>query len=266
MQDLSIIRNELNFEGRYTQIPNEWIRDTRISFKAKGVLHLLLSHKSGWRTSISHLSSVGKDGRDAVRTAIIELEESGYLVRSRIREGGKLGGSEWRLTDPFDAPPMTDFPMQEKPMLENPMQENPTLKNTNTKKTNNLKKTNIEDIYTQEAFELFWKTYPRKTAKGQARDAYKKALAKISPQELQEAIEKYRQDPNLPEDQFIPHASTWLNQERWSDGALPPRVRKPVSNENAKDIFERAKKLQEQMEGGAKEIEHKGDRDDTELH
>lgn len=262
MHDLSIIRNDLNFEGRYTQIPNEWIRDTRITFKAKGVLHLLLSHKSGWRTSISHLSSVGKDGRDAIRTAIIELEESGYLVRTRIRDSGKLGGSEWRLTDPFDSP-MTDFPMLEKPMQENPMQENPTLKNTNNKKTNDLSKTNIKDIYTSEAFEEFWRTYPRKTAKGNARTAYQKALSKITAIELQKAAERFAEDPNLPDPQFVPHAGTWLNQERWTDGALPPRVQKPVSGENARSIYERARQLQEKMSGGENEIEHKRDGDDS---
>jgi hypothetical protein len=251
MNDLSVIRNELKFEGRFTQVPNEWIRDSRISFKAKGVLHYLLSHKSGWRTSIEHLASSGIDGRDAIRTAIQELETFGYLVRTRLRDNGKLSGAEWELTDPFESQPIDDTPMLENPTQGNPMLENPTLKNTNFKNTNTK-----NTINSNQAFEDFWKAYPRKTAKGQARIAYQKALSKAKPEEVQEAVVRFAEDPNLPEAQFIPHASTWLNQERWSDGALPQRVRKPVGSENAKAIMERAIELQRRMDGGGKEIGH----------
>jgi hypothetical protein len=263
MNELSIIRNDLKFEAYYTQIPNEWIRDPRIGFRAKGVLHYLLSHKSGWKTSLEHLAMVGKDGRDAIRTAIIELEENGYLIRTRLRDSGKLSGSEWELIDPFDSP-SSGKPMLEKPTQENPMLENPTLKNTNNKKTID-KKTNIKNTSetANQAFESFWKIYPRKTAKATARIAYQKAIDKVNIKELEEAVERYASDPNLPEEQFIPHASTWLNQERWSDGPLPQRIQKPVSSDNARAILERATALQNMMGGGAKELGHKTDGDGT---
>ena len=73
------------------------------------------------------------------------------------------------------------------------------------------------------AFEQWWKTYPRRVAKGAARKAYAGALRKTHPRTLQEAVERYAADPNLPEAQYVPHPATWLNQERWSDGPLPPR-------------------------------------------
>jgi len=252
MNDLSIIRNNLKFEHRYTQVPNEWIRDSRIGFRAKGVLHYLLSHQSGWKTSLEHLALAGKDGRDAVRTAIIELEEGGYLRRTRLRDGGKLTGSEWELIDPFESP-MSEKPMLEKPTQEKPMLGNPTLKKTNLKKTIDKK---TKDISSNEGFDKFWESFPRKTAKNNARIAYQKALDNTSVSELQQAVERYASDPNLPEDQFIPHAATWLNQERWHDGALPQRVQKPVSSDNARAILERAIALQQKMEGGGKEIGH----------
>jgi hypothetical protein len=251
MNDLSIIRNELKFDNRYTQVPNEWIRDPRIGFRAKGVLHYLLSHQSGWRTSLEHLAHAGKDGRDAVRTAILELEQIGYLRRSRLRSNGKLTGSEWELVDPFE--PSSEKPKLENPTEENPMLGNPTLKNTNTKKTIDKK---TKELSSNKAFDQFWATYPRKTAKGNARIAYQKALDRVSPEELQQAVESFANDPNLPEEQFIPHASTWLNQERWSDGPLPQRVRKPVSSDNARAILESAMALQSKMSGEVKEIEH----------
>jgi len=260
MNDLSIIRNDLKFEHRFTQIPNEWIRDPRIGFKAKGVLHYLLSHQTGWRTSIAHLAASSRDGRDAIRTAILELEQNGYLKRTRIRESGKLVGAEWTLADPFESP-MTENPTLENPTLENPMLGNPTLKNTNNKNTNNKK---TKDISPNKAFDDFWAIYPRKTAKANARIAYQKALDKISTSDLQSATERFSQDPNLPEEQFIPHAATWLNQERWADGPLPQRVHKPVNNENAKAILERALALQQRKE--VMEIGNQGNGDDTSFH
>lgn len=76
----------------------------------------------------------------------------------------------------------------------------------------------------------FWAAYPRKIGKGAARKAWTKALAKVtSPSVLIEgakaeaaALETRKRNPR-PEDrgrdlgQFVPHPSTWLNQERWED-------------------------------------------------
>jgi len=72
------------------------------------------------------------------------------------------------------------------------------------------------------SFERFWNTYPRKTAKGAATGAWIKALKKASAQEIITAAESYRDDPNR-EEGFTAHASTWLNQERWSDGPIPQK-------------------------------------------
>jgi hypothetical protein len=254
MSDVSIIRNTLRFESHFTQIPNQWLRDNRIGFRAKGVLAYLLSHKSGWQTSLSHLAEVGHDGKDAIRSAIIELENAGYIIRRRLRNGGQLAGAEWELIDPFDNEPMSETPMLENPMQENPMQENPTVKNTNINKTNSLEK-QLEEISFDDKFESFWKSYPRKTAKGSARSAYAKALHKIDWRMLGVACDKYACDPNLPEAQFIPHASTWLNQERWLDGALPNRQKPTSSSDNAKAILQSALEL-EQTINGRREIGH----------
>lgn len=73
-------------------------------------------------------------------------------------------------------------------------------------------------------FDEFWRLYPRSTGKGAAKAAFVKALRKTTLQALLEAAWRFAHDPNLPEPQFIPHPATWLNQERWEDGALPPRT------------------------------------------
>jgi len=249
MNDYSILRNALRFESNFAQIPNKWVRDDRIGFRAKGVLVYLLSHKSGWKTSIGHLAEVSTDGRDAIRTAVLELEAAGYLTRTRLRDNGQLAGSEWELLDPFDLD--AEMPMLENPTQENPMQENPTVKKTNINKTTTKEN---QDISTQNQFEEFWLLYPRRTSKGSAKIAYAKALKKIDHDNLMGAVLRYVSDPNLPEPQFIPHPSTWLNQERWLDGNQPERKKPSSTSDNARAILERAMILD--AEGEQRKIGH----------
>lgn len=57
------------------------VRDTRISFRALGIAVRLLSNAPGFRMTSHDLAneSTDREGRDAVRTALRELEEAGYL-------------------------------------------------------------------------------------------------------------------------------------------------------------------------------------------
>lgn len=77
---------------------------------------------------------------------------------------------------------------------------------------------------TEAAFETFWKLYPRKTAKDNAR----KAFAKINPDaelmaEIMASLAKHATCQAWLKDdgQFIPHAATWLNGKRWNDEVKP---------------------------------------------
>ncbi|WP_445634605.1 helix-turn-helix domain-containing protein [Nostoc sp. DSM 114161] len=80
----------------YTCLSNAAIRDKRLSFKARGLHHLLLSYPDGWKVKIEHLvNESDKDGRTAIASALHELEECGYLTREQTRDPktGRLG--EW---------------------------------------------------------------------------------------------------------------------------------------------------------------------------
>lgn len=77
---------------------------------------------------------------------------------------------------------------------------------------------------TEASFETFWKLYPRKTAKDNAR----KAFAKINPDaellaQILESLAKHCTCQSWLKDdgQFIPHAATWLNGKRWNDEVKP---------------------------------------------
>jgi hypothetical protein len=73
-------------------------------------------------------------------------------------------------------------------------------------------------------FADFWRTYPRKTSKRDARKAWASAVRRTGdPAVVLAGARRYAADPNLPEQQFIPHPATWLNGDRWDDGPLPAR-------------------------------------------
>lgn len=71
-----------------------------------------------------------------------------------------------------------------------------------------------------EDFELFWLEYPRKISKKLARKVWERIKPSV---ELKEkimcalAMQKAYWEKEETEQRFIPHASTWLNQERWED-------------------------------------------------
>ncbi|MFK0127135.1 hypothetical protein ACIQSP_27975 [Streptomyces nigra] len=90
---------------RFTQVANGLFRDNRISYRAKGIFGCISTHRNGWPVTVAALASVGPDGRDAVRAGLRELEQFGYLVRTRLRSpDGTLGGSAYRITDRPAAP------------------------------------------------------------------------------------------------------------------------------------------------------------------
>jgi hypothetical protein len=68
-------------------------------------------------------------------------------------------------------------------------------------------------------FARFWAAYPRKTAKADARKAFTKAWRKLPPFDEDEILAGglERAKAGWVDAQFIPHAATWLNGERWQD-------------------------------------------------
>lgn len=92
----------------FTVINNAVLTDSRLSFRAKGVLVFVLAKPDDWAISERSLAQEGPDGRSAVASALGELEAAGYLQRRRVRNGdGTLG---WENTI-FDEPQaVTDLP------------------------------------------------------------------------------------------------------------------------------------------------------------
>lgn len=70
-------------------IANEALENADLTWRARGVLAYLLSRPEGWTTSAERLASQspkGKEGRDAMRSVLTELETAGYLRREKTQD------------------------------------------------------------------------------------------------------------------------------------------------------------------------------------
>lgn len=86
-------------------------------------------------------------------------------------------------------------------------------------------------------FEAFWKEYPRKVSKRMALKAWQK-LDFIDQTAALEAITQHKaywQAKEIETD-FIPHASTWLNQGRWEDEIVIEAPKK-TGNTSMRDFW-----------------------------
>ena len=78
-----------------------------------------------WDFTLKGLSLINREQIDAIRAAVRELEQAGYIVRSRERDSqGRLRGADYII---YEQPqPVPDLPTLENPTQEKPTQEKPT--------------------------------------------------------------------------------------------------------------------------------------------
>jgi hypothetical protein len=68
---------------QFAWIPNAILNDRELSLRAKGLWVYLNSKPDGWIFSIGRIAAEHQEGKDAVRSAINELEKAGLLTRTR---------------------------------------------------------------------------------------------------------------------------------------------------------------------------------------
>ena len=228
---MRIRRGFVQATDHFTVIPNAWVRDPNLSRRARGLLAELLSHKEGWKVSTDSLWRAGPEGRDAVRKAVQELEDAGYLRReARVGESNKFDGLDYVLTDPDDVSAGETVDGLSGPGF--PATGNPATGNRRTKKNNLPMEGEDQSQKTIEvfggptaadAFSEFWSVYPKKVAKADARKAFAAAMKRADVDDIIAGARRLRDDPNLPEKQYIPHPGKWLRGDQWEDEPLPPR-------------------------------------------
>ena len=85
----------------YTVMSNYHLRDRRLSLKAKGLLSLMLSLPEDWDYTLSGLARISLEGKDAIRAAVVELEQAGYVQRRQTTDkAGKFSSNEYIVGKP----------------------------------------------------------------------------------------------------------------------------------------------------------------------
>jgi hypothetical protein len=147
----------------YLMIDKTGINDVRLSWKAKGLLCYLLSLPDDWQVYVKELMNHASDGRDSTNTALSELMNYGYCIRTINRdESGHFKGYIYNIfevpnsetIDSSDFQPKTDFPYSGNPKSDNPKTELPKtvnpklLRNNLTNELNTLNNNyNNQSIY-----------------------------------------------------------------------------------------------------------------------
>ena len=127
--------------SNYTVMSNHHFKNRKMSLKAKGLLSLMLSLPDTWDYSVSGLVTLSKDGKDSVMSALKELENHGYLKRTRLKDDkGQFSGT---LYDIFEEP------QQEIPMSENPISASQTAEKSNSENQPQLNTDSIKDLPNQ---------------------------------------------------------------------------------------------------------------------
>ncbi len=106
--------------------PSSTVRDDRISYRAAGVLSRLLDNVEGYGMTAEQLANgKAREGRDAVRTALHELEGAGYILRRAIKQlnGSFKGWMMYVYDTPAAATGKPENPLADFPAAGNPPQK-----------------------------------------------------------------------------------------------------------------------------------------------
>lgn len=143
----------VNKNKDYTVMSNYHLKDKQMSFKAKGLLSMMLSLPDDWDYSIAGLAKISKENEKAIKTILDELKELGYLIIVKLMPNETKSG---RIEYVYDIYEVSTYKKQEyqkqgvefqevekqgveKQEVEKGGQLNTNIQNTkkqNTKKTN----------------------------------------------------------------------------------------------------------------------------------
>lgn len=113
--------------GNYTVMSNHHLRNEKLSLKAKGLLSQMLSLPEKWNYTLAGLCAINPESKDAIRSALRELEDQGYVIRHQTTDAsGKFSKNEYIIYEvPVNKPEDKPVPTLEKPLSENPTTDNP---------------------------------------------------------------------------------------------------------------------------------------------
>ena len=118
----------------YTVMSNHHLKDKTLTLKSKGLLSQILSLPDNWDYSVNGLAAINRESITAIRTALKELAEHGYIVITKLTPDKTESGRFEYVYDVYEIPEKQDI---EKQGIENLYVENHTQLNTKEQNTNN---------------------------------------------------------------------------------------------------------------------------------
>ena len=164
--------------------------------------------------TVQQLANQTSIDRAHVSRAISELEAIGAVLKQHGKYGYVLGiqknYSKW------GAVPKQHVPKQHADRAKTARR--PCQNSTHKRQS---QKTTTKDI-DQTLFDQFWKAYPRKVAKGEARKAWKALNPSADlTAEMVAAIANHKRQRQWQTTEYIPHPATWLRARQWEDELTP---------------------------------------------
>lgn len=210
--------SHVNSDIRFSIIP-EWILDSDISDRAIRVYCILARYAdSETLQAFPSRETLAKRAHchyKSIDRAIDELVKIGAIVKRHRKSGESYQSNLYtlrRVRTALSLPTDTGDEGVRTPV------------SPGTDTVVHLTRTNeLEPV--NDTFARFWSTYPRKVGKQAAQRAFEKAISKYDVNVILEGLDRMVADSNLPDKQFLPHPSTWLNEGRWEDEAYPERER-----------------------------------------
>lgn len=147
---MAIFRTHKN--QNYTVMSNYHLKDKSMSLKAKGLLSVMLSLPDDWDYSLAGLIAICKENETAVKSALKELKDFGYIRIDKLMPNETESGRIEYVYNVFEQPQniikqehkkqgLENQPLENQP-IENQVQLNTNKQNTkelNTKKIKNKK-------------------------------------------------------------------------------------------------------------------------------
>ena len=120
----------------YTVMSNYHLRDKRLSLKAKGLLSQILSLPEDWDYTLAGLAHINRESKDAIRSAVNELEQAGYIQREQTTDKrGRFSSNEYIIREhPLCEKSLQDAPLSENTMTDFTLSEKATQLNTDKQK------------------------------------------------------------------------------------------------------------------------------------
>jgi DNA-binding transcriptional regulator YhcF (GntR family) len=186
---------------------------------AKVVLIALARYSNAKGECFPSRDRLSADTSISVRSIVRSIQwlEANNYIRIRQRSGSSnfyvITSMEEETMSDSDNTPQTRAKLAHEDDITN------NIYSINSSNSNTTTRAKLAHPLNTPMFAAFWQAYPRKIGKGAARVAFDKSLKFAHGNDIiQAAIDFSKHCREMQtEPQFIPHASTWLNQERWED-------------------------------------------------